>query len=398
MDKSMTFTELVDAHGRTMPKGCPPVLVAHPYYGELGYCVAGKGFVPPKMRWASTRAILRDDSRFKIKALQKIETYAPAFFTGALAAALSHDPFGGPAILGMAISTYDGIVSARGSGASQDVWLVMATAIGGVTLSWYDSWQSAYNIGSVPSVTAYTDGGTGGAVHTTASSGSWLSNPGGSNKKYIASVGLSITSITGFSVAMLMDNLWSGSYNVLSATGTINPTTDVAVTRWAGTAAAGNMMMVVMAGTLTHTVAPTLTTTYLDQAGGSQTTISIFPATGVLVNRVVCNTLHNSATVVASSPFMPMTNGSAYGVRQLSQIVNSATCTAGNVHHKIVRPLIIMPTIAANSYIEQDTTLNIGNMVELVNASQVVGCLSWAAFSAGTTTATWSSMIRMVEG
>jgi hypothetical protein len=247
-------------------------------------------------------------------------------------------------------------------------------------------------------VTAYTNAGNGGAVLDATSSGSWLKNTTGSNKKYISSVGISTSSISGFTFAMLMDNLWAGSYNVLTATGTINPAVDVEVTRYATTASPGNMMMVVMNGTLTHTVAPTLTTSYTDQSGNPQTTISIFPATGVLVRRVVCNTLHNSATVVASSPFMPLSNGASYGVRGLTQIVNSATCTAGDVHHKIVRPLAIMPTIAANSYIEQDTTLNIGNMVELVNVSNVCGCLSWAAYTGGTTAASLSSMIRTVEG
>jgi len=242
-------------------------------------------------------------------------------------------------------------------------------------------------------------------VLDSTSNGTWLTNPGGTNKKYIVSMGLTTTSITGFSLAMLYDCLWAGSYS-LTTNATLNPTTDVAVTRYANTTAGnadyagGNQMMTVMTSTLTHTVAPVVTTTYTDQGGtAGKTTAYTCPATGVLLDRIVGNTTQATATVVASSPFMPLTNAGSSGVKNLEQVVISGgTATVGTVNHKIVRPLIIMPFIAASSYIEQDTTLNIGNMVELRNVSQVCGCLAWNAFSAGTTAVSFSAFMRTVEG
>lgn len=394
----MNFNELVNAYGRTMPKGVPPIVVAHPIYGKLGMCESQKGFVPEHGRWASSKAILRDADSRTIKALRKIEDKAPSFVLAAIAALLTKNPMALPYVLG-AISTYDGIVAARGGGALQDIWMTLTTAIGGITLSWYDTFKQTWSPGAIPTVAAYTHGGTGGAVMDAASNGSWLTNPTGVNKKYIVSCGLTTTSITGFALAMLMDNLWGGEYLLTSNT-IINPTSDIEVTRYAGTAANGNMLMCTLASTLTHTGAATITVTYTNPNGDTgRTTISVTPATGALVGRIILNTLHSSATVIASTPFMPLTNSADTGVKMVEQIqVAGGTVTAGTVNHKIVRPLLIMPFIAAASYIEQDTTLNIGNMVELVNVSQVCGALSWAVFTGGASTATMSAFLRTVEG
>lgn len=88
----------------------------------------------------------------------------------ALVALLMRDPLALPFVLG-AITTYDGIVSARGNGNSQDIWMMMTTATGGVTLSWYDCFKQSWTPGAVPSVAAYTNAGTGGAVLDAASNG-----------------------------------------------------------------------------------------------------------------------------------------------------------------------------------------------------------------------------------
>lgn len=395
------FVQLLDQYGQAMPKGAPPVLCAHPAYGELGH-VDHRGFTPPRRRWASTRALRRDASRQTVKLLRKVEDIAPAFAVSALATALHRQPQLDALVLPMlagAITNYDGIINARGNGLYQDIWLSLTASLTPVTLSWYDMWKLAWSPGAVPTVTAYTNGGTGGAVLDATSIGSWLRNTTSTNKRYIVSVGLTVSSITGLSLAILLDNLWAGSYS-LTANATINPTTDVGVTRYTGADSAGNLMMTVLTATLTHTVAGTITTTYTNQAGtAGRTTISIMPATGPLLHRVISNTAHNSAAVNASSPFMPLTNGGDAGVRNLEQVqVSGGTVTSGTVDHKIVRPLIIMPFIAPASFIEQDATLNIGNMVELVNVSNVCGALSWAGFSGGTTAFTMSSFIRTVEG
>lgn len=404
-----TFVDTVEEYGRTMHPEAPPVAVSHPAYGMIGSVGAG-GFRPPKGRWATANAILRDARRSNVRMIERFERYAPGAMRVAVLASLaaaiaSGHAYATPVALG-AIANYDGIVSARGSGALQDVWMAMTATQTPVTLSWYDmmnfaSWSHA----TAPTISAYTNAGTGGAVSDATSNGSWLTNPAGSNKKYIVSVGLTTSSITGFALAMLYDQLWAGSY-VVTANATINPTTDVTVTRYASTTAGnaddagGNQMQTTLSTTLTHTVAPVVTTTYTDGRGTTgKSNAYTCPATGVLVNRIIGNTTQGTATVIPSTPFMPLTSAGTPGVTKLEQVVVSGgTATVGTVSHKIVKPLILMPFIAANSFIEQDATLNIGNMVELRNVSQVCGCLSWNVFSAGTTAASFSAFMRTVEG
>lgn len=394
----MNFVNLVNSHGRTMRKGDPSILVAHPYYGALGKCTH-KGFVPARGRWASTNAILRDADRNTVKMLRKIEDKAPKFVMAAIAALLAKDPMAMPYILGT-ISTYDGIVAARGGGNYQDVWMTLTgTSFTPVTLSWYDLMEIAWSPGSIPALTAFTHAGTAGAVLNSASSGSWLTNPGGTNKKYLVACGITTTSITGYSLALLEDNLWNGEY-VLTANTTITPSSPVALVRYTGTNSAGNRLKTVLGSTLTHTVPGTATFTYTDQAGTAGKTLqSVPPATGALVHRVIFNTLQGVSTVVASTPYMPFTNAGSTGIRSLEEItIAGGTISAGTVHTKIVRPLLMMPFIAANSFIEQDATMNIGNMVELVNASQVCGCLNWSVFTGGASSATMSAFLKTIEG
>lgn len=399
------FVDIINGYAKEMPRNAPPITVGHPHFGLVGLCDPKKGMVAPKGQWLSHQAIIRDADRRTVKLLRRFEDNAPKWMAAAIFAMLAKDPMLSPILVG-AISSYDGIISARGSGLCQDIWMFMTANQTPVTTSWYDMMNFAsFSPASAPTWTAYTNSGTGGAVMTAASNGSWIPNPAGSNKKYIIGVDLSVTSISGFTLAMLYDALWGGEYSLTTNT-TLNPSTDVAVTRWASTTAGnaeyagGNMMQMRLSATLTHSAACTITTTYTDMAGGTgATTISIVPATGPLINRIICNTTHNSATVLTHSPFMPMTNGDKSGVHKLEQVVISGgTVTNGTISHKIVRPLILMPFIAASSYIEQDATLNIGNMIELHNASQVCGCYGWNLYSAGTTAAAMSAFLRTVEG
>jgi hypothetical protein len=398
------FIDFAVDYGKTMNRNAPKLPVIHPHFGLLGHCDS-KGFTVDHDHRRSIKAIIRDSDKRTIKLLRRFEDNVPIAITNALHKLINKEPFAAMFMCN-AISNYDGIVTARGSGALQDVFMSMTATQTPVTLSWYDlmnfaSWQPM----TAPTITAYSNGATGGAVLNATSNGSWLTNPTGSNKKYIVSTGLSVTSITGFAMAMLYDCLWAGSY-ALTSNATINPTTDVAVTRYASTTAGnadyagGNMMQITLYSTLTHTVAGTITTTYTNQGGtAGRTTISTMPATGLLTGRIIANTTHNTATVITSSPFMPMTNGGDSGVTTVEQVVISGgTVTVGTVYHKIVRPLVLMPFIAANTYIEQDATLNIGNMVELRNVSQTCGCLGWNTFSAGTTAASMSAFLRMIEG
>ena len=134
-----SFIDHLQAYSRTMPKGCPPLAVGHPSYGIIGSCVPERGFVFPRKRFGSTRAILRDHNRRVVRGLRFIEDHFPKIVSAGLFSLLARDSHMLPYVLG-AISTYDGIVAARGSATTaQDVWMAMTATLGGVTLSWYDT-------------------------------------------------------------------------------------------------------------------------------------------------------------------------------------------------------------------------------------------------------------------
>src|SRR3972149_3449176 len=180
----MNYVDHIKAYSRTMHRNVPPIAVMHPSYGYLGACTPRKGLIPPKGRWASTHAILRDSERAEIQALRKLEYRAPNMVMTALKGTLKKEPLARAYVISKvqefnntflgnergAISNYDGIVAGRGSFVTgQDVWMALTATLGGVTLSWYDSWVMAWTPGSVPSVTAYSNAGSGGAVRDATS-------------------------------------------------------------------------------------------------------------------------------------------------------------------------------------------------------------------------------------
>lgn len=400
----MGLLKLVNEYAQVMPERSPSVPVVHPRFGYLGQCESRRGFRPANGRWASVKAIERDHSRTVVRTLRAFEDSVPLGVSAALALLLRRNPAALPLALG-AIGSYNDIINARASGAMQDVWMAMTATFTPVTLQWYDlMYLSTWVPQTNPSVTGFVNSGTAGVVPDATSNGSWLSNPAGSNRKYIVSLGNTVTSISGISLLMLYDCLWHGQY-VITSNVTIAPTSPLTVTRYSATSAGreyagGNMMQMTLASTLTFSVAGTVTTTYHDQAGaGSKTTIWVPGPTGALITRVVGNTTHNTATVIPSTPFLPLTNSGSSGVTSVDSVaIAGGTITAGTLNHKIVRPLLLMPFIAANSLIEQDATLNLGNMVELHNVSQVCGCLGFNVFSAGTTAVSMSAMMRTAEG
>src|SRR3972149_6948005 len=121
----MNYVDLVNAYARTMPQNMPPVPIGHPRFGNLGMCEPGKGLVPPRGRWASTNAIIRDAGRNEIKTLRKLEDKAPSIVVTAIKGLLKREPLAMPYVLSKiqefshlilgnergTITTYDGIVT-----------------------------------------------------------------------------------------------------------------------------------------------------------------------------------------------------------------------------------------------------------------------------------------------
>jgi hypothetical protein len=302
-----------------------------------------------------------------------------------------------------AITNYDGIINARASGNFFDWWEAMTATVGGVTLVWYSGHLAASSVRAAWASTTYVNAGNGGQIYN-ATTGGAVPMPAAPSQRYLTTCGVSVANITGFSFAMLYDVLWAGRC-VISSTATITPTSEPTLTRYFANYpnaynAAGNMILMVLTATLTFTVAGTLALTYTNQAGtGSQSTGAItYPASGPASPRVVFNQIGTSSTVNPATPFVNLAAGDT-GVQKVTTVtIAGLTATSGTADIMIVRPLLVIPYIAASSYIERDSTINMDGLIELVKGSDSQhGCLNWLFFTGGTTATTHSALIRTVS-
>jgi hypothetical protein len=138
------------------------------------------------------------------------------------------------------------------------------------------------------------------------------------------------------------------------------------------------------------TTASNLTITYTNQAGtASQVTPAQAMTTSMITQRLL---------PVNNGPFMQLAAGD-YGVQQVTNVKLSAAMTTGVFALNLYYPLMWIPGIVANIYVERDSTIQIDGITELVIGSDsAIGCLN-AYVQAGTTTlGTFVSFMRTCSG
>jgi len=278
-----------------------------------------------------------------------------------------------------AITAYDGIINARGGGLSQDISL-SKTSITTVANAYSSLFRAS---GSPPNVGTYTNI-PGGAVMINTNVGAWslgLSNPGGSNKKYLITLGF--THAATVNMIILHDLLVAaGNIGISTSPVTIN---SAALTRY--TTGAGVLMTFEITTALSAT-ASNITVTYTNQAGtGSRSTGAIPITTSAIVYRL---------QPVELGPYMRLQTGD-YGVRSVESIVASANNT-GILALNLYYPLAFIPGVAANLYIERDSTIQVDGIAEITTAAGVLGCLSAYVLANTTSTGVGTYFMRTCEG
>ena len=286
-----------------------------------------------------------------------------------------------------AITTYDGIIAARGGGKAFDVTIAKAsyTTVANV-------WSSMYQAGGIPPAGTYT-AITGGAAHTRASTGAWslgLVNPTNPDKKYLLSFGYA--SVQQLNWAILHDLLvCAGSISTqITTSQTINST---ALTRY--TDGKGVMMTYAVETALGTTQGAMATggITYTDQDGNSSN------ITGGWISPASC--IANRLVPTDYGPFSLLASGD-YGVRSVETFQLSTAHadpgTDGTLALNLYFPLTFMPGISANAYLERDVTTQIDGLVELVQASAVLGCLNLYVMTNTTSTGVFTGFIRTCDG
>lgn len=283
-----------------------------------------------------------------------------------------------------AITTYDGIISARAGGKAEDVCiskLSITTAA--------QAFSSLFRASGQPGVGTYTNI-PGGAVMIRSNVGAWslgLSNPG-TDKKYLLTFGYNSGSAIDW--GMLVDLLVCCG-NILATINTAQTVNSVAQTRQYGaTLGAGVMMTFEITTALSATAHNMTVNSYTDQDGNAaSTTAAETGLSGGIVQRLVPASL---------GPWMQLASGD-FGVRSVEQYTNSAALAAGIFALNLYFPLAFVPGLAANIYVERDSTVQIDGLSELVkDGSNVIGCLTMFVQTNSTTSGNLRAFLRTCAG
>lgn len=281
-----------------------------------------------------------------------------------------------------AITTYDGIIAARCGTNWQDLTYFKPTLT--TTAA---AWSSLAQVASgLPHAMTYTNI-PGGAVHTNTNVGAWslgMSDPGGSNKKYLLTLGWMSTGQ--INMLMLVDLLVAAG-NILATTNTAQTVNSTALTRY--TTGAGVLATMHVTTAIGTTASNISLSSYTNQAGtAARANTAVAMTTSAIVGRLL---------PVTTGAMMNFQSGD-YGIRSVETITLSAAMSAGVMALNLYYPLAFCPGIGANIYTERDSTIQIDGITEIANASQVLGCLNVYCLPNSSSTGIFNMFLRTCEG
>lgn len=300
----------------------------------------------------------------------------------------------------MAITTFDGIISARTDGNFWD-WLydgntTQQTPIAG---AWYNLTARIAQVNrTVLTYGTYVNAGNNGAIMNAATGGAIpIPYSGAGAQRFLTAFGAMVSSISGFTALMLIDTLWAGGPITVASSATVQATsTSPTLTRYTGSVAAytGNMLMLDV-GTLFGGTQGTFSVNYTKEDNSTtHATTTFTPTTAAgTANRVL------QAGVTYGAPFIPLVSGDL-GVSHVNSITfGSGSSPTGTIYLNIVRPLMIIPTLGANTWVERDITTTMDSLIELVRGSDSQhGCLQVLGLGNGTSAANAFYSLRTVSG
>lgn len=289
--------------------------------------------------------------------------------------------------LAAAITTYDGIISARAGGNANDTTMSKASL---TTVA--QAFSSIFRAGGMPVAGTFTNI-PGGAVHTRASVGAWNGITAlvtGTNKKYLLTIGFGSSSAIDWGILV---DLLVGCGNVLATVNTAQAITSTAQTRQYGTTLGAGVMGTLLVTTAIGTTASNINlSSYTDQDGTTG-------ASGAAEAMTVSCIADRLQPVGNNSPWLMLASGD-YGIRSVETgITLSAAMSAGVMALMLCFPLAYVPGLASNLYVERDSTTQIDGLTELVqDGSDIIGCLTWLLQTNSTTSGTFRAFARCCEG
>jgi hypothetical protein len=277
----------------------------------------------------------------------------------------------------VSILSYNDIIACRSTGLWEDpIWQKTES----ITPQAAGVWHSFLNCAGAPSSLTITSAAGGAAMNSTYAGALSLSTPSTAIGRYLLSAGVSVPAVAGFSAMMLVDVLWGMKGIPLTATSFAIGST--ALTR--STNGAGVQMMVVIDATAA--TASTLSLNYTDLDGTTRNTTC---------QLTTVSKIH--AINPAGFAFVPI---SQRGVKSIQSIDVGTTIATKTISLFLIKPLIVIPTVAAYSFIERDATLQIEGITRLETGTDEKGpYLGWLGLAGGTgACASVFAQIRTVQG
>lgn len=351
---STTFVQDLNTYSRSLPRKAPPVAVGHPEIGQIGLVIPQRGLQLRGMRSRELEALLRDEARADLRAMQLRKE------------------------LRAAITSWDGVLNARTNG---KYWDFLGNKLSQTTVA--SAWANFFLSGGTPVSGAYT-AIPGGAVMTRASTGAWpLKNPATNNKTYLVNVGAN--HLTGTNIVLLADILVAAG-NITANLNSAQTVNTAALTRY--TTGEGVMMILEVTTQLGATPA-NVTVAYTNQAAQSRSSGAIAMTASAITFR-----LQPSANG-ASIQFQ----GGDYGVQSVQTVTFSAAMGSGAVAMLLYKPLLLIPTLSSTTWVERSTPGMLGGITELVFGSDSqLGCLAPFVLPSTTSTGVQSYFIQTAEG
>jgi hypothetical protein len=287
-----------------------------------------------------------------------------------------------------AITTYDGIITARAGGKGFDIHCAKTT-ITTVANEWSNLWRA----GGFPTAGAFSALGAGTAPDR-STAGAWstgLVNPTNPDKKYLLTLGLSSTGVISL---LLLADLLSECGGILFTSNPANAVNSAALTRY--TTGAGVLANFTVTTQLGATAGTIQLASYTDQDGntGQANTAATCVNTGV-VERLVGGV--GGSTTLGGAPFTNLAAGD-YGVRAVTTATVAGNTGGGIVGLSLYYPLCYMPGLYSNVYGERDSTVQIDGLTELMQASGVLGCLMGFVQPSSSSTGTLLAFLRTCDG
>lgn len=336
----------------SLPPKAPPIPVALSDLGQVGHVSARQGLYINSGVRHHVRNLIADHYRAERAAreLTSGRLGAEALLPIIARGSDSRDAIRAIKSLRGAITSWDGVIAARGNGKYFDF---QGTKASQTTVA--NQWSSFLRTAGVPGAMTFNNI-PGPAALDAATAGAWPLPMalGATDFLYLTNVGTNHA--TGTNIVLLADVVQAaGNINANSNTTQLVSTTQNL--RWTG--GSGLMMTLEITGALGATAA-NVTLSYVNQAGSAGTTAAIAMTTSGIAGRL---------QPVQDGPAIRLATGD-YGVRSIATAIFSAAMGGGTLAALIYKPLLLVPTLATTSFVERSTPAQIGGIKALTEVAQ----------------------------